>query len=93
MTRDEFLKSYDSLSGNPENLTESLLSLRKEIEGVYGERDALTSELETTKEKVSELQDTNHKLYLQLTSSTIESTVEEKEESIDEWYRRMGEGE
>lgn len=92
MLKDEFMNRFDDLSKS-DNLQSDLLQLRGDIESIFEERESLNSEIDKLNSKVSNLQDTNQRLYLQITQETVSQGQEEHEETIDEWYQRIGGGE
>lgn len=86
---DELLKRFDDLAGSGDSLEAKMTELRPDIEGLIGQVEALKSEGDGLNSRIRELQDVNHKLYLQLTNEENDEPAEEHEETLKEFYNRM----
>lgn len=82
----------DLIISGSENKEELGIELSKEIESLYNDLNVSHETLKSNDEKIRNLQDSNYKLYLNITKGTVESKEEVKEETIDEWIKKIAGG-
>ena len=93
MTLDEYKEKINGIISNPDTAPATAAEVLKEIEIDLGAKDASDTKVSELETKVADLQDTNMKLYLNVTGA--EDTVEADEEPatglgvIDEFIDKM----
>ena len=87
---DDYKSILDAISKG--GYSEEALKLGEYIKELENKETNSSNVITGLESKVRELQDSNYKLYLNLTSSNTSSEVEEKEESIDEFIYNLATG-
>lgn len=75
-----------------ENKEELGIELSNEIESLYNNLNLSNEKIKSNEEKIRNLQDSNYKLYLNITKGTVENKEEVKEETMEEWMEKIAGG-
>ena len=83
----------DLIISGSENKEELGIELANELENLYNDLNLSHERLKSDDEKIRNLQDSNYKLYLNVTKGTVENKEEVKEETMEEWMEKIAGGE
>ena len=89
MTYPEYRKKIDDLLTNPDTALAGIGEVYEELETDLTTRDSLEEEVQTLRNQVSELRETNIKLYMQRTGEAPEESNEATEEDGEEYIDRI----
>lgn len=86
MTYAEYKEKVDKLLTNPDTALAGIEDIYKELEADLTTKDSLEAEVNTLRDQVSALRETNIKLYMQRTGEAPEQDGEEITEEDGEKY-------
>jgi len=84
------LDEFDSLVKDGTISTDSIIKIRDAIVDYNNTIDSLTQEVTTSKQRISDLQETNGKLYLRVTTGSDTDTVQNETKSVDDILKNWG---